>query len=131
MDQRLRSIVSDLREKGSNEAASWLMEHYPTGNGGAGEALTIIAHLSWKKADQVRLAEYYLSGMPFASARPYEVFASFMNVPSLIEIMRKYVPSGDRKQLFEYHAGPVLTRAAKTPVDRDAVQNFLEEVKAR
>lgn len=78
MDERLRSVVSDLREKGSGEAANWLMEHYPVGGANSGEAFTIIPHLSWKRADQVRLAEYYLSGMPFAHAQPYEVFASFM-----------------------------------------------------
>ena len=131
MDERLRSIVSDLRERGSSEAAGWLMEHYPVGSANSGEALTIIAHLSWKKADQVRLAEHYLSSMPFAHAQPYEVFASFMSMSGLIGVMRKYIPSGERKQLFEYHAVRVLTRAAKTSKDREAVQKFLEEVKAR
>jgi hypothetical protein len=79
----------------------------------------------------VRLAEHYVSRMPFASPRPYEVFASFMKVPRLIDVMRKYVPSDDRKQLFEYLAAPVLARAAKTPKDREAVQSFLAEVRAR
>jgi hypothetical protein len=59
------------------------------------------------------------------------VFASFMKVSRLIDIMRKYVPSDDRKQLFEYHAAPVLRRAAKTSEDQEAVRSFLAEVKAR
>ena len=129
MDERLRTVVSDLRNKGSSEAADWLTEHYPAGGANSGEAFTIISHLSWKKPDQQRLADHYLSSLPFASARPYEVFASFMKVPLLIEIMRKYLPLGDRRQLFEYHAAPVLTRAAKTPEDREAVDSFLAEMK--
>ncbi|WP_338697437.1 hypothetical protein V5279_11710 [Bradyrhizobium sp. 26S5] len=129
MDERVRSIVTDLRSKSSSEAADWLMKHYPVGSTGAGEAITIVQHLSWKKSDQTRLAEYYLSGIPFASARPYEVFASFMQTRRLVDIMRKHIPNNDRKQLLEYHAGPVLTRAAKTPEDHEAVQSFLAEVR--
>jgi hypothetical protein len=131
MDERLRATISDLRRRGSSGAADWLMEEYPVGNSNSGEALTIILHLSWKKPDQQRLADHFLSGLPFASARPYEAFASFMSVPSLIEVMRKYLPSCDRKQLFEYHVAPVLARAAKTPADREAVETFLAEVRAR
>lgn len=130
MDERLRKIVNDLRHRGSNEAADWLTEHYPAGSANSGDALTIISHLSWKRPDQQRLADHYLSGIPFASARPYEVFASFMKVSPLIEIMRKYIPSDDRKQLFEYHAAPVLMRAAKTSADQEAVRGFLAELKA-
>ncbi|MGY4154167.1 hypothetical protein ACVINW_000009 [Bradyrhizobium sp. USDA 4461] len=131
MDERLRSIVADLRTKSSGEAADWLMRHYPVSDTGVGEAITVIQHLSWKKADQIRLAEYYLGGMPFASARPYEVFASFMQTHRLVDVMRKYIPNNDRSQLLEYHAGPVLTRAAKTPEDHEAVQSFLAEVRVR
>jgi len=127
MDERLRSIVADLRAKSSGEAADWLMRHYPVS--GDGEAITIIQHLSWKKADQIRLAEYYLSAIPFASARPYEVFASFIQTRRLVDILRKYMPNKDRRQLLEYHAGPVLTRAAKTPEDNEAVQSFLGELR--
>ena len=131
MDEHLRTILSELRSKGSSEAADWLSQHYPASSANSGEAFTIIPHLSWKKPDQKRLADHYLSGLPFASARPYEAFASFMRVPLLIEIMRKYLPASDRKQLFEYHVAPVLTRAAKTPEDREAVESFIAEVKAR
>lgn len=132
MDQRLRALVSDLRKLSSSEAADWIMEKYPSGGMNSGEAMTIISHLSWKKPDQFRLAEHYISALPFANARPYEVFASFMQVPRLIDILKKRIPSDDRgKQLLEYHAAPVLTRAAKTPEDHEAVRGFLAELKAR
>jgi hypothetical protein len=131
MDERLRSIVGDLRRKDSGDAANWLMEHYPVTTDHWGEAIMIIPHLSWKRGDQTRLAEYYLSRLPFASGRVYEAFASFMKVSRLIDVMRKYLPTDDRKQLLEYHAAPVLTRAAKTAEDHEAVQSFLTELKAK
>ena len=130
MDERLRSVVNDLRKKSSSEAADWLMQQYPGGSFGSGGAMIILAHLSWKRADQARLAEHYLSDLPFAHARPYETFASFMKVRYLVDIMWKHIPSdSQRQQLLEYHAAPVLNRAAKTAEDREAVRRFLEELK--
>lgn len=132
MDQRLRSITSDLRKKNSSDATDWLLERYPIDGADWYEALTIIPHLSWKNADKVRLADFYLTRMPFASSQPYEAFASFIGLPRLIDIIRKYVPSDDRKKdLLEYHLAPVLRRAAKTAEDQAAVQTFLLELKAR
>jgi hypothetical protein len=130
IDERLRLILSDLRKKGSSEVADWLMQHYPAGSLGSGEAIILLAHLSLKRADQARLAEHYLSRLPFASARPYETFASFMQVRQLVQIMRKYVPDDQQgKQLLEYYAAPVLNRAAKNAEDHEAVQRFLAELK--
>ena len=130
MDERLRSVVNDLRKKSYSEAAGWLIQQYPAGSPRSGEAIVILAHLSWKRAEQVRLAEHYLSDLPFAHARPYETFASFMKVRYLVDILRKHIPSDrQRKQLLEYHAAPVLNRAAKTTEDREAVRRFLEELK--
>jgi hypothetical protein len=131
MDQELRSLVGDLRRKSSREAADWLMDHYPAGSTNWGKAITILVHLSWKRAEQVRLANHYLSRLPFASAKPYEAFASFMRVSRLIGILRQNVPSNDRDRgLLEYHVGPVLVRAAKTPADHEAVRRFMSELKA-
>jgi hypothetical protein len=131
MDERLKSILSDLRKKSSNEAANWLMERYPLGSPNSGEPITILSHLSWKKADQVRLAEYYLSNMPFANAWAYKAFARIMSVHRLVEIMKKHIPSDDRKKLLEYHVATVLASAARSQGDREAVQSFLTELKAR
>jgi hypothetical protein len=89
------------------------MERYPLGSPNSGEPITILSHLSWKKADQVRLAEYYLSNMPFANAWAYKAFARVMSVHHLVEIMKKHIPSDDRKQLLEYHVATVLASAAR------------------
>jgi hypothetical protein len=132
MDQKLTAIVSDLRKMSSEAAADWLMDRYPLGSSDWGEAITILPHLSWKKPDQLRLAHHYLSRLPFASAKPYEAFASFMKVSRLVSILRENAPtSAPDKELLEYHAGPALARAAKTPEDHDLVENFRSELKAR
>ena len=131
MNERQRQILSDLRKKGSSEVADWLMQHYPAGSLGSGEAIILLAHLSLKRADQARLAEHYLSRVSLGSARPYETFASFMRVRHLVEIMRKHIPGDNgRKRLLAYYAAPVLNRAAKTAEDHEAVQRFLAELKA-
>lgn len=131
MDQRLRSAVNDLRKLGSSEAADWLMAHHPFDSESAGEALIMASHLSWKKADQLRLADHYLSKLPFASARPYEVFASMLPVHRLVAILKGRIPSEEAdRDLLWYHAGPVLTRSAKTAQDREAVQSLMSEVSA-
>jgi hypothetical protein len=125
----IEPIVNDLRKMASSEAAEWLIEQYPVGSANWGDAIGIMAHLSWKKADQARLADHYLSRLPFASAKPYEVFASFMNISRLVDILRKNAPSGvSDRNLLEYHAGPVLVRAAHTPEDRELVERFRLEL---
>ncbi|MGN6580430.1 MAG: hypothetical protein ACTHJ1_10675 [Bordetella sp.] len=132
MNKTIEPIVDDLRKMTSNEAAEWLIERYPIGSAKWGDAIVIMAHLSWKKADQIRLADHYLSRLPFASAKPYEVFASFMKVSRLVDILRKNAPVGTAdRSLLEYHAGPVLMRAAQTPEDREMVENFRLELNTR
>ncbi len=116
---------------GSNEAAEWLMAHHPVDSESAGEALIIASHLSWKKADQLRLADHYLSKLPFASSRPYEVFASMLPVHKLVAILKDKMPSNEAdRDLLWYHAGPVLARASKTVQDTEAVQNLMSAVSA-
>jgi hypothetical protein len=110
----------------SGEAADWIIERYPLDSLNSGEAMTVISHLSWKKPDQVRLAEYYLSALPFANSKPYEVFASLVPLYKLVDILAKYVPSDDwGKKLLGYHAKSILEGAVKTPKDRDALQSFI------
>lgn len=115
MDQRQRDICAHLRALSSTEAASWLMEHYPTSGDRWGEALLVMPHRSWKKQDQIRLARYYLSRIPYASARGYEAFASFMSLASLTAVLQDCIPeSADTKDLLLYHLPPVLRRKPRS-----------------
>lgn len=105
------------------------MERYPTSDGLWGEAVLVTPHRSWEKRDQIRLARYYLSRIPFASARPYEAFASFMSVASLTTVLQEFVPvSADRHDLLLYHLSPVLHRKARSDKDRAIVRNFLNSL---
>jgi hypothetical protein len=132
MDQKLASLISELRSMNSSEAAEWLIDRYPVGSAGWGHALTIMAHLSWRKADQVRLARHYLSRLPFANPKPYEVFSSFMKFSRLVDILRENSPSSaPDRELLKYYVGPALERAAKKPEDREILEKFISELKAR
>jgi hypothetical protein len=124
-------MAADLRKMSSGEAADRLMTHYPADGEKIGEALDIASHLSWKKADQLRLAEHYLGRSPFANARPYQALASIMPVHRLVAVLKDRIPGDESgRDLLWYLAGPVLARAAKTARDREALEAFRSEVEA-
>src|SRR5690348_16298199 len=122
MDSRTRDLCSQLRAMRSDEAASWLMETYKVSDERYGEAFTLIPHRSWAKADQLRLARYYLQNMPFASDRPYQVFATFMPVRTLVAVMREHLPNvaRDRIGLLHYYVSPLIQKKAQTEEDMRA-----------
>jgi hypothetical protein len=124
--------VNSLRGMSSEEAADWLMDRYPVDSNDYGWAFVIAPHLSWKRADQLRLADYYFSKLPFASGRPFEAFASFMSVSRLVDVLRRHLSADKRAiDLTGYYSVPVLKRNAKSPKDHQAVQSFAAELKAR
>lgn len=125
MDERLRKLCSELRSMDSESAITWIMEKYPITEDSWGEAVLLLPHRSWEKKDQLKLANYYLSRVPFASARGYEAFASFMSVSALVGVLRKYIPSepSDR-DLFRYYVIRVLENAAKHEKDKKLVKDF-------
>ncbi|MGV7206627.1 hypothetical protein ACLB1G_02095 [Oxalobacteraceae bacterium A2-2] len=126
MDQ---SAIETITTLSSRDAATLLMERYPADTASCGAAFTVMAHRSWKRPDQIRLARFYLRNMPFASAKPYEVLASFMSLPSLISAVKDALPSNaDDLKLVAYHVAPVLRRNAKTERDRHAVDAFLAQL---
>jgi hypothetical protein len=129
MTKDIKLIIDYLRNMTSDQAADWLMEKYPVRNNNWGEAIIIMSHLSWKKEDQLRLANHYLSKLPFANGRPYTVFASFMKISTLVKVLQKHTPTdfSDRR-LIEYYAGPILEKAAKNSKDRALVESFRQEL---
>lgn len=130
MDERTRAIARELRNLSSEAAADWLLEHYPPGSS-CGTAFAVMPHRSWTRTDQKRLARAYLRRVPFASARPYEVFASFMSIGVLIEIFEENRLAASRDlDLFLYHIEPVLRKAARTAADRERASGFVERLKA-
>lgn len=129
MDSKLQAISLELRAMESDQAASWLISTYPVSNPGYGDVFQLLRARSWKRADQLRLARYYLQKMPFASAKPYEAFATFMSLKLFILVLREFLPKTRADiDLLAYHLTAVLEKAVQTSDDRDAVNAFLCEL---
>lgn len=122
-------IETKLNGLASEDAASFLMETFPIEAANYSEAFKVIAHRSWKKTDQLRLARFYLKKTPFVSSKPYEVFASFMSVSALISVLKETISDKPNdRQFIAYHVAPVLKKSIKTEKDRDLVANFITEL---
>ena len=129
MDRKLIAQSSILRKMGSDDAADWLMDQYPIERPDYGNAIILLAHRSWKKRDQIRLADYYFQKIPFANSRPYEVFASFMSTSNLIKMLRKHLPNSTSDlDLLVYHLEPILRKKSRETSKNDIVDRFLEEL---
>jgi hypothetical protein len=118
-----------LRRLSSEEAANWLIEQYPVESENYGEAIVLLAHRSWKKSDQFRLARYYFRRVPFASSRPYEIFASFMSLSSFIKVIQERVPlNKEDRSLLVYHLKPVLKKKVSSASDEEMVNKLLSDL---
>lgn len=130
MDDNLKVEIKKLKGLSSEEAAAWLMETYPYDSTDYGQAIKLLAHKSWKKQDQVRLAKYYFNKIPFSNSKPYEVFTSFMSLDNFINAIREHLPKEESDMnLLKYHLGPVLRKAAKTDSSHELVEQFLNELR--
>ena len=124
-------IETKLKGLASEEAASFLMETFPIEAANYSDAFKVMAHRSWKKTDQLRLARFYLKKTPFVSSKPYEVFASFMSVSALISVLREAISDKPNdRQFIAYHVAPVLKKSIKTDKDRDLVASFVSELES-
>ncbi|MCK4155501.1 hypothetical protein [Ralstonia pseudosolanacearum] len=114
----------------SDQAADWVIQTYALENPDWGLALDLIPQRSWGRPDQMRLARYYLAKMPFASEKPYRVFAEIMSFKRFVEVLRECLPLDRSKMdLLIYHVCPVLSAAAKTDADRELEKSFIEELR--
>lgn len=124
-------IETKLKGLASEDAASFLMETFPIEAANYSDAFKVMAHRSWKKTDQLRLARFYLKKTPFVSSKPYEVFASFMSVSALISVLREAISDKPNdRQFIAYHVAPVLKKSIKTDKDRDLVASFVSELES-
>ena len=124
-------IATKLKGLASEDAASFLMETFPIEAENYSEAFQVMAHRSWKKTDQLRLARFYLKKTPFANSKPYEVLASFMSMPGFISVVREAISDKPNdRQLIIYHVTPVLKKNIKTEKDRELVAGFITELES-
>ncbi len=120
------ALVEQLKSMSSSDAAAWLVKEFPITSPGYGRVFELIKRRSWKKIEQIQLCEYYMVKAPFASARPYEVFAQIMSAHAFLNVIKKIIP--DRKddlELLLYHLVPVLCTNFSNTSDKEAIQIFL------
>ncbi|RFA30964.1 hypothetical protein CAI21_03020 [Alkalilimnicola ehrlichii] len=128
MNKIQRQQCEQLRALPSTEAAAWLMDKYGVGQTNWGEAFILLPHRSWSREDQIRLARYYFQKMPFAQSRPYEVFASFMSLPLLVQVLGECMPRAKADiELVRYYLAPVLKKKARSAAEVQLVEIFLSE----
>jgi hypothetical protein len=126
MDAALRAEVEILRGLESAEAADYVLRTYPLEALQWGRALDLIASRSWKREDQVRLAEHYLSRIPYASALPYEVFAGLLPFADFVRIIQHYWPKAQCDHgLLCYHLAPLVKRYVEAGADRKQADELL------
>jgi|SRR6185312_14057337 len=130
MDSRLKILCEELGKMSSSQAADWLMTNYPVDKADYGDAITMLSHRSWKRPDQIRLAQHYLKKMPFASSKVYEAFASFMSFELFLKSINEQVPTDKSDiDLLLYYLLPVLEKSARSDVDRELVKSFIADVR--
>ncbi|MDU9030521.1 MULTISPECIES: hypothetical protein [Pseudomonas fluorescens group] len=112
----------------SDQAADWLIGTYPIASNDWGEAILLLSHRSWRKAEQRRLASYYFKKLPFSGCRGYEAFASIMSVGLMIFCIKGALAEVSRRDLLLYYLVPVLNRAAKNELDRQRINDLIVEV---
>jgi hypothetical protein len=95
----------------------------------SGVAIALMPHRSWKRRDQIRLAEHYLQRIPFAHGGGYAAFLSFMSIPIFIYIIRRHLPEDiSRLSLLMYYLKPALLKTATTQRDKERVAAFIGDV---
>lgn len=129
MDTQLKAVSEKLGKMTSEDAADWLLTNYAVDMASYGDAIVLISHRSWQRPEQIRLAEHYFRKLPFASAKPYEAFASFMSLKLFLKTIEKCMPVGEAdKNLVLYHLRPLLQKNAKSDSDRELIAEFIARV---
>lgn len=129
MDIKAEKECSKLRELNSADAVDFLIDVYPSNSVNYGQVFDLLNRRSWKKADQIKLARYYFKRLPFASAKPYEVFSSFMSLHNFINVLKEFLPADKSDlHLLKYHVEPILRKCAKSEKEEMLVGEFLSSL---
>ncbi len=120
---------SHLRSLSSEDAASWLISEFSLEKENYSEAIKLITHRSWKKSDQLKLANYYFGKIPFANGRAYELFFLSMSLSVLISAIRNNLPSAKEDlDLLNYHLSSLLKKYVKNEKDKKIAEKLLKEL---
>jgi len=117
MNKIMRALAVELRRTPSENAADWLLQHYPSG----GEAITLLEHVSLRQGDYRRLATHYLAGPTHAHGRAYRLFAQRLGLAGLVRILGETQGRDGRDaDLLAYHLRPMLEDAKDAEELREA-----------
>lgn len=129
MNEAQKEALAKIKNLGAEEAVCWVLEKYSIENDDYGEVFGIIVHRSWPKREQMQLADYYLSKVPFSSERPYKAFLSFMSVKTFIGVLKKFVPdAAAERELLAYHLRPLLLPYSEAGNASVEVKNFIMDL---
>ena len=130
MDDNQRKLCAFIRALSSAEAATWIIDQYPLHSVDFGEAFILMPHRSWRREDQIKLANHYLKGIPFASERVYEAFLSFMSVPVFTRIVKNNLPDNKSDlSLLTYYLKPLLTKLVMDGNSEQEVRELFQAIK--
>ncbi|QBI01127.1 hypothetical protein [Pseudoduganella albidiflava] len=122
----LYSAITRLRTLNSADAVDLLIHILPLSNPDYGYAFDLIGHRSWRKRDQIKLCEYYMKNIPFASGKPYTAFAKIMSPHTFLNVLKKAIPTAESdRQLFFYYVEPVLQEFYSAAMNDEKVRSFL------
>lgn len=133
MNKKDLKINEYVRALDSGEAADWVMDNYPVGSDLSGKGILIICCRTWKKKDQSRLANYYMSNKPYAHSRFYESFLKVMSIRNFINILEKKLPLNDKDlRMLAYCVIPVLKKYCRKggESEKKLVESFIEKIKS-
>jgi hypothetical protein len=117
MNETMHAHAAELRGMQSEQAADWLLLHYPSG----GEGIILLEHVSLRRGDYRRLAKHYLAGPSHAHDRAYRLFARRLGLSGLIRILDEtQCRDGRDGDLLAYHLRPMLRDAKDAEELREA-----------
>lgn len=110
----------------SSDAAGYLIAHMSGDARQRHRALILVQHISWKPADQLRLARHFLGRHPHAHSTALAAFASFMSLKNFAKIVTEVWPSDPwHIDLFKYQLGGALQHYETSEENRATVAAIL------
>ena len=134
MNDRQTKLQSQLLSFTSSEAFTWLVSNFSPDNGDdIGEALTLIAHRSWMKPEQVKLFDTYFSKSFPSGKRSLEIFSKIMSTKILAKKLESFTNSdlkndSSKLGLARYRLG-IFLEGISNVNDKNYFQPILDVMK--
>ena len=130
MKQHELELINKLRRISKEEAAEFLTREFPAGSQLSGTALVAIRRISWPKAQQMLLAEHYLSNLPHSTSVWYDAFLTFMSVSNFLRAIRKIEINIDDLSLLEYYLRGSFSRLSVSDNEKEKIEQYFLSLKS-